>query len=119
VVLDVQTVHSDHLLDRLPLLDGGGFLLYNINIRHPFFMEITVYTSEGCFYCTQIKELLKRADLVYDEIRVNNKNRAEFMGKFPTAKGYPFTIIDETEYPSLIDVAKFLVKEGLVSAKKG
>jgi hypothetical protein len=29
VVLGVATARSDHLLDRPPLLDGGGFLLYN------------------------------------------------------------------------------------------
>ena len=81
-------------------------------------MEITVYTSEGCFYCTQIKELFKRAGLEYNEILVTTRNRAEFMKKYPTARGYPFTVIDETQYPGLIDVAKFLVKEGLVSAKK-
>jgi len=39
VVLGVQTVHSDHLLDRPPLLDGGGFLLYNTRANNPVFMS--------------------------------------------------------------------------------
>ena len=42
MVLDVLTVHSDHLLDRPPLLDWGGFLLYNMNIKHPLLMEVIV-----------------------------------------------------------------------------
>ena len=30
-----MTVHSDHLLDHP--LDGGGFLLYNMRVKHPLF----------------------------------------------------------------------------------
>ncbi len=34
MVLGVATAHSDHLLDRPPLLDRGGFLLYNCMVEH-------------------------------------------------------------------------------------
>jgi len=40
VVLDVLTVHSDHLLDRPPPLYRGGFLLYTGFIINTFMDKI-------------------------------------------------------------------------------
>tara|TARA_A200000113_G_scaffold210802_1_gene210959 strand:+ start:247 stop:501 length:255 start_codon:yes stop_codon:yes gene_type:complete len=83
-------------------------------------MDILVYTSEGCFYCTQIKKLLQRANLEYKTILVGSLEypKAKFKDEFPNCKGFPHTIIDGVEYPGIVDVAKLLVKKGLVSAKK-
>lgn len=81
-------------------------------------MDIKVYTADGCFYCTQIKKLFERANLKYEEIPVTLKNRSQFNQEYPNARSYPFTIIDGKEYPLIVDVAKFLLKEGLVSATK-
>lgn len=81
-------------------------------------MEIKVYTTPGCFYCTQIKELFKRAELEYQEQLIDSANKSKFRKEYPNAIGFPFTIIDGKQYPGLVDVAKFLVQEGLVSAKK-
>ena len=51
MVLDVQTVHSDHLPNRPPLLDGGGFLLYNDLIQNKsmteFLQASTLITENG------------------------------------------------------------------------
>ena len=38
--------------------------------------------------------------------------------KYPLAKGYPYVIIDGKPIGALIELAKHLVKEGLVSARK-
>lgn len=79
-------------------------------------MKITVHTIDGCFYCDQLKELLRRADLSAEIILVEDK--AEFASKYPNAKGYPWVIIDDEEIGGLVDTASLLVKKGLVSSRK-
>lgn len=81
-------------------------------------MEIKVYTSPGCFYCTQVKELFKRAELEYEESVIDETNRAEFRAKYPLAVSFPFVLIDNEPVGGLVETARILVKRGLVSAKK-
>ena len=81
-------------------------------------MEIKDYTSPGCFYCTQVKELFKRAELEYEESVINETNRAEFRAKYPLAVSFPFVLIDNEPVGGLVETARILVKRGLVSAKK-
>ena len=93
-------------------------MIYWGSVTTLFFMEIKVYTTPGCFYCTQIKELFKRANLEYQEELIDSSNKSNFRKNFPDAVGFPFTVIDEKHYTSLVEVAQLLVKEGFVSAKK-
>tara|TARA_B100001250_G_scaffold251953_1_gene216655 strand:- start:862 stop:1077 length:216 start_codon:yes stop_codon:yes gene_type:complete len=69
-----------------------------------------------------MKELFARAKIEdYEEIVVDNNNkklRHELLTKYPMAYGYPFVTIDEEPIGSLVEVAKWMLKEGLVSAKK-
>ena len=90
-------------------------------------MEIVAYTSRGCFYCDQLKELFKRSELEYQTVLVEDSpqykegstmTRNEFKQKYPNAVGFPHVIIDGTEYGGLVNTAKFLVKYGYVSSKK-
>ena len=89
-------------------------------------MEIKAYTSKGCFYCDQLKELFKRAELEYQSVLVEDSpqykegstmTRNEFK-QYPNALGYPHVIIDGEELGGLVEVAKYLVKNGYVSSKK-
>jgi glutaredoxin len=91
-------------------------------------MEIKAYTSKGCFYCDQLKELFNRAELEYTSILVTDgpeynegstMSRNEFRQKYPNSVGFPHVIIDEVEHGGLVNVAKYLVKNGYVSTKKG
>ena len=82
-------------------------------------MEITAYTSKGCFYCDQLKKLLERAELDAEYILLDtDEKRNHFHNKYPACQGYPYVIIDGVEYGGIVNVAKFLIKEGLVSAEK-
>tara|TARA_B100001996_G_scaffold15397_1_gene12780 strand:- start:531 stop:839 length:309 start_codon:yes stop_codon:yes gene_type:complete len=81
-------------------------------------MDITVYTVNGCHYCSQMKELLRRANLEFKKVKVGEDiTREEFLEEYPGAIGYPFVVIDGVEYKSLVDTAKFLVENKLVSSK--
>jgi|TARA_B000000441_G_scaffold10984_1_gene6666 glutaredoxin 3 len=82
-------------------------------------MEIKAYTSKGCFYCDQLKELFKRAELEYESVLVDSpQQKREFKMQYPNALGYPHVIIDGEELGGLVEVAKYLVKNGYVSSKK-
>ena len=81
-------------------------------------MEIKVYTTPGCFYCTQVKEVFKRAELEYEESIIDETNRLDFRTKYPLAVSFPFVLIDNEPVGGLVETARVLVKRGLVSAKK-
>ena len=75
-------------------------------------MNIKIYTSSGCFYCEQMKELCNRADLDYEPIEIPSE---ELSALYPKAMSYPYVIIDGEEIGGLVEAAKFFLKEGLIS----
>ena len=79
-------------------------------------MDIKIYTTQGCFYCDQAKELCKRANVEYQTFDTSRNKLAEM---FPNATGYPWIVIDGKEIGNIVEAAKFFLKEGLVSANKG
>ena len=82
-------------------------------------MEIKIYTKPGCTYCTQVKELMRRAGFEYEEINViTEKMREEFYSAYPDAKTYPYVIIDGEAVGGLVETAKLFVQKGLVSSRK-
>jgi len=81
-------------------------------------MNIKIYTKPGCKYCTQVKELMQRAGFEYEEVHVNtNALREEFYSDYPSAKTYPYVIIDGEPVGGLVETAKLFVIKGLVSSK--
>ena len=79
-------------------------------------MDIVIHTTQGCFYCDQMKELCKRANVEYNYLEISKEQLTEM---FPNATGYPHVVIDGKEIGGLIEAAKFFLKEGLVSVNKG
>ena len=78
-------------------------------------MDIKIYTTPGCFYCEQMKELCKRAEVEYETEEIGSE---ELSSIYPDAKSYPYVIIDGEEIGGLVEAAKYFIKEGLVSARK-
>ena len=77
-------------------------------------MEIKVYTTKDCYYCKQLKELLKRANITeYTEL-----GRDELKNDLPEADTFPQVIIDGEYIGGLVDTAKLFLEKGLVSAPK-
>ena len=81
-------------------------------------MDIIIYSVEGCTWCARTKELFARANVEYTEIKITDENRDDFREKYPNASSYPHVIIDGEEIGGLVQVAKLLLKKGLVSAPK-
>ena len=65
-----------------------------------------------------MKLLMERASLDYNEIKVTKDESDAFLKKYPNAVGYPYVIIDGKEIGGLVETAKVLLKEGLISAKE-
>ena len=83
-------------------------------------MNIKIYSSPGCFYCEQMKELCKRADLDYEYITIDQDiTRDDFLKLYPGVISTPHVIIDGEVIGGLVEAAKFFLKEGLISANKG
>tara|TARA_B100000427_G_C15283559_1_gene496506 strand:- start:30 stop:269 length:240 start_codon:yes stop_codon:yes gene_type:complete len=78
-------------------------------------MDIKIYTTPGCFYCEQMKELCKRAEVEYESEEIDSE---ELSLIYPDAKSYPYVIIDGEEIGGIVDAAKYFIKKGLVSARK-
>ena len=82
-------------------------------------MEILIYTTSGCFYCDQAKQLCDRANVDYQTQEVGvDIPREDFTKLYPHVTGYPYVIIDGKEIGGLVETAKFFLKEGLVSVNK-
>ncbi len=82
-------------------------------------MEILIYTTSGCFYCDQAKKLCERANVDYQTQEVGiNITREDFTKLYPHVNSSPYVIIDGNEMGSLVETAKFFLKEGLVSVNK-
>ena len=89
-------------------------------------MDITIYTMQGCPMCGHAKELCRRANLEYTEIEPgapNQMNKMVFQQKFPNIQGFPYIIISQQnesdmQFIGVVELAKFFLKKGLVSAEK-
>ena len=82
-------------------------------------MEILIYTTSGCFYCDQAKQLCGRANVDYQTKEVGvDIPREDFTKLYPHVTGYPYVIIDGNEIGALAETAKLFLKEGLVSVNK-
>jgi glutaredoxin 3 len=82
-------------------------------------MEIIIYTTLGCSYCTKIKELMNRADVEYTAILVGKDiTREEFRIKYPVAAGFPYVIIDDKIIGGIVETVQLFVDMGLVSSRK-
>jgi len=80
-------------------------------------MEVKVYTSPGCYYCTQVKRLFERAGLT-DWEEVTCKKSEDLKKDYPNASSYPWVIIDDKEIGGLVETARYFLQLGLVSSKK-
>ncbi len=84
-------------------------------------MDIKIYTSSTCYFCSQLKKLLERANITdYEEVicHANNEAHVKFKEDYPHVQSFPHVIIDGEEIGSLVQTAKFLLDKDLVSSKK-
>ena len=83
-------------------------------------MQITIYTNEGCIWCTRTKELFARANVEYSEVNWSNLSvdeQLEVKQKYSNnIRAFPVVVIDDEFVGGLIETAKIFLKKGLVTA---
>lgn len=80
-------------------------------------MNIKVYSTPGCFYCTKLKELFERANITDYEEQVCTSGD-EVRADYPEASSFPYVIIDGEVIGGLVETAKFFIEKNLVSSNK-
>jgi len=61
-------------------------------------MRFTVYSKEGCPYCTKIETVLKLAKLEHKVYKLNQEfNRDEFIAEFGPGSTFPQVILNDTD----------------------
>jgi|TARA_B100001057_G_scaffold263822_1_gene263983 glutaredoxin len=86
-------------------------------------MEITIYTNEGCIWCSRTKELMARASVEYTEVnwqKITVEEQVQLKEKFgDKLVSFPVVVIDDEFVGGLVETAKIFLKKGLVSARQG
>jgi glutaredoxin len=81
-------------------------------------MDIKIYSVSGCSWCSKVKELMRRADVSYEEIMINRDiPKEEFRQLYPEINSYPYVVIDGEGIGGVIPTVKYFVEKGLVSSK--
>ncbi len=81
-------------------------------------MDITIYTSNGCVWCSRTRELMERAKLEYKEInwqQLDGDTQVSLTDKHGFSS-FPAVIIDEEFIGGLVPLAKLLMQKGFVQA---
>jgi len=82
-------------------------------------MKIKIYSSPGCFYCEQARELCERVGREYETITVGKDiSRAEFQELFPNVNQYPHIIVDGNVIGGLVEFAKYFLASGEIVVNK-
>ena len=90
-----------------------------IELNH---MNIKIYTSTGCTWCSRTKELLSRANITdYNEILWSDlpqEEQEQFHIDYPDVQGFPVVFIDGEYIGGLVPLAKKFLADGLVTTSK-
>ena len=91
------------------ILPLGGFLLSES------FMKFTVYSKDGCPYCTKVQQVLELAGLEHVVYKLNNDfTRDEFYAEFGQGSTFPQVIVDDRHLGGCQDTVQYLKEQNLV-----
>ena len=77
--------------------------------------NFTVYSKEGCLYCTKVVQVLKLAGLNHVVYKLDEHfDRKSFYGQFGEGSTFPQVVIDGTNLGGCTDTVKFLKEKQLV-----
>ena len=78
-------------------------------------MTFTVYSRDGCPYCTKVEQVLQLAELKYVIYKLNRDfTREEFYEKFGKGTTFPRVIKDDTLIGGCTETVKYLREQKLV-----
>lgn len=79
-------------------------------------MRFTVYSKDGCPYCSKIQEVLKLAELEHKVYKLNEHfTREEFYSEFGEGSTFPQVILNDSQHlGGCTDAVQYLVENNLV-----
>ena len=78
-------------------------------------MNFTVYSRNGCPYCTKIVEVLQLAELKFVEYKLDRDfNREAFYGQFGNGSTFPQVVVDTKNLGGCNETIKYLKENNLV-----
>ncbi len=78
-------------------------------------MKFTIYSKDGCPYCTKVEQVLQLAELQYVIYKLNKDfTREEFYSEFGERSTFPQVIVDDKYIGGCSDTVQFLKEQNLV-----
>ena len=78
-------------------------------------MKFTVYSKEGCPYCTKVEQVLQLASLPYVVYKLNSDfNKDEFYSEFGEGSTFPQVIVNDKHIGGCTDTVQYLKEQKLV-----
>ena len=78
-------------------------------------MKFTVYSKEGCPYCTKIEQVLQLSGLRYVNYKLNTDfTREEFYAEFGQGSTFPQVIVEDRHIGGCTDTVQYLKEQNLV-----
>ena len=78
-------------------------------------MKFTVYSKDGCPYCTKVQQVLELAQLQHVVYKLNNDfTREEFYAEFGDGSTFPQVIVDDKYIGGCSDTVQYLQEQKLV-----
>ncbi len=78
-------------------------------------MTFTVYSKDGCPYCTKVEQVLQLAEIKYVIYKLNRDyTRKEFNDKFGRGATFPRVIKDDILIGGCTETVKYLREQKLV-----
>ena len=88
-------------------------LYYLKDIKKP--MTFTVYSKNGCPYCTKVQQVLELAEVKHVIYKLNRDyTREEFYDKFGKGSTFPRVVKDEELIGGCTETVKYLREQKLV-----
>ena len=77
--------------------------------------NFTVYSKEGCHYCTKVVQVLELAGLSHVVYKLGEHfDRKSFYGQFGQGATFPQVVVDQTNLGGCTDTVQFLKEKQLV-----
>ena len=78
-------------------------------------MKFTVYSKDGCPYCTKVQQVLELAELQHVIYKLNDDfTREEFYAEFGQGSTFPQVVLDGERIGGCVDTVKYLTEQNLV-----
>ena len=88
-------------------------LYYLKDIKKP--MTFTVYSKDGCPYCTKVQQVLDLAEVKHVIYKLNRDyTREEFYDKFGKGSTFPRVVMNDTLIGGCMETVKYLREQKLV-----